>query len=702
MDRNVTFDEYANGYRNIVNRMKFVKANSKNADELLAEMNSEVENLRNNLNTSVNADERRIALEKLNSMNYSEKTEEIIKNRDSINHTAQEHKKELAGLESGRKTILSNAEKFYLSEKKRLEETKEKMTALLTSKNVVPDPSIKGAIDQAEKELKELEQQYRNFRRDIIKLNNENNIKADATRNNDGDKPGIGDTSTGRSGTSANRTDDSRNAADTTNNNNTSDEPNKDNKKWGPLSDIEIDDAIQRGFDEYTPGDGGQFDMFLQEHHYDPAKLKADLDNKKGHKDKPTKNTITTPDTATGEAKPADPKTPDTAAGAAKPADPKTPDPATGAAKPADPKTPDPATGEAKPADPKTPDPATGAAKPADPKTPDTSSATKKDSKSTGKWCIVGYKKIEENGDKRYVMNIADDKEVVKSATFPRFYDAEIKSARKRLKVMKHDKNIKALLNAHPEISDKILKKADPTLLRGFAGYSTADYALAYLRKIETGSIVQEGKENTLGADDIKIFYGVRADDPNYGFLRKMAKNHKNIADISVPSLWERFKSKFFSKKENLLEGKETKALEEGKKVEEKKPEKLEEKKPEKVNEKKPEKVNEKKPGELTPEEKKNASSYMEKFNRAKARSETKRQEFILSRKRMSSEEYIADLKKAGKEDEAKKYKALLEDIKNGKATEKQAIEFRDDELNNRSFENKNKTTNSEKAKENR
>ena len=57
-------------------------------------------------------------------------------------------------------------------------------------------------------------------------------------------------------------------------------------KKWGPLSDVEIDDAIQRGFDEYTPGDGGQFDMFLQEHGHDPAKLKDEYDKGKSHSTK--------------------------------------------------------------------------------------------------------------------------------------------------------------------------------------------------------------------------------------------------------------------------------------------------------------------------------------------------------------------------------------------------------------------------------
>ena len=52
-------------------------------------------------------------------------------------------------------------------------------------------------------------------------------------------------------------------------------------RKWGPLSEEEIDDAIQLGFTEYTPGDDADFDRFLVDHGYDPKKLKAELMSKR-------------------------------------------------------------------------------------------------------------------------------------------------------------------------------------------------------------------------------------------------------------------------------------------------------------------------------------------------------------------------------------------------------------------------------------
>ena len=84
------------------------------------------------------------------------------------------------------------------------------------------------------------------------------------------------------------RLSDMLNVRDITRDNNDPNQVNPtQNRAWGPLSPEEIDDAIQLGFTEYTPGDGADFDRFLIDHGYNPEKLKNQLD-KRASKDTPT------------------------------------------------------------------------------------------------------------------------------------------------------------------------------------------------------------------------------------------------------------------------------------------------------------------------------------------------------------------------------------------------------------------------------
>ena len=180
-------------------------------------------------------------------------------------------------------------------------------------------------------------------------------------------------------------------------------------------------------------------------------------------------------------------------------------------------------------------------------------------------------KESEKKADSQSILiKVAYDKQKYEITTnknigvLTRFKEAEVKSNRKRVKIMKNDEIISRMLESHPEITTKVLKKADPTLLKSIAKVNE-NLAVAYLTQLDKGASADKEALKTLveingrvigGVEISQISYNVKADDPNYGFMKKMARNHKHIAEVKIPSIFDRIKN-LFGRKQKSLEGKE-------------------------------------------------------------------------------------------------------------------------------------------------
>ena len=543
------------------------------------------------------------------------------------------------------------------------------------------------------------------------------------------------------------------------------------NKGWEPLTPEEIDDAIQLGFTEYTPGDGADFDRFLIDHGYNPEKLKNQLD-KKEPKNTPDKNTPT----ATKEKEPVEvgegtigeglsleselrrifsdngiavsdddiknlaknnkaeingqeyqvdysgadgydytdePATPfklvvmkdkkqekkpegPVAGATAGAKDPVTPNPVGGAAAGIkDPVTPDPVGGAAGTKDPVTPNPVGGAAaRTKDPVTPEpvtptaihaTATPTVVDLKSKGVKSEIRY-----NGDS-YILSRSVDGKVENEATFTFFEKAEIRSNRKRIAIMKNDKEIAALLKAHPEIKKKQLKKADPTILKGLAiDKKYYGIALSYIQQLGKGKNADKGKLKDDELGNVSINYDVPVDDAKFGYMKKIAKYHKNIAEVKIPTLGDRIKN-FFGIGQNVFgKAEEKKILGPAKnEVKAKFENATEQQKNIEMNVKDPSYTNSwdlkqykdaktNKPISKEDVNKKTA----ERWKRDVERRKEKKEAFILAGLKQDSKDYIADLRKIDPK-AAEEYQNL--------PTDQARIEYRKQELNRRYLEGKNK-----------
>ena len=136
-----------------------------------------------------------------------------------------------------------------------------------------------------------------------------------------------------------------------------------------------------------------------------------------------------------------------------------------------------------------------------------------------------------------------------------RFEEAEIKNSRKRYKVIMQNETIKKVLG-DKKIPKSLIKKADPTILLMLCKYcenfENSDSVDNYLASLKNGE-----KGITVSSVPLSLEYDVDINDPKLSYMAKIANNHKAIAEVKVPTFFERVKNSFSKMKQKLFPAQE-------------------------------------------------------------------------------------------------------------------------------------------------